>query len=145
MITRNFGSKGLPARNAANLPPFVSRFSIEKIWGPRRPTTLWAFMACYRDSFTFTFYVFIEELFLLEYNSEYVENQETFRSMCFASSGSKNKPSKKPTWSRQQALPASCCDWLILRPWRIDTTFSSGTSVDLQRSTRCYIPFDSSS
>jgi hypothetical protein len=27
------------------------------MWEPRRLTTLWAFMACYRDSFTFTFII----------------------------------------------------------------------------------------
>jgi hypothetical protein len=26
------------------------------MWGPQHLTTLWGFMACYRDSFTFTFY-----------------------------------------------------------------------------------------
>jgi hypothetical protein len=26
---------------------------VKKIWEPRRLTTLWAFMACYRDSYTF--------------------------------------------------------------------------------------------
>jgi hypothetical protein len=28
------------------------------MWEPRRLTTLWVFMACYRDSFAFTFYNF---------------------------------------------------------------------------------------
>jgi hypothetical protein len=27
---------------------------VQNMWEPRRLTTLWAFMACYRDSFTFT-------------------------------------------------------------------------------------------
>jgi hypothetical protein len=26
---------------------------LDKMWEPRRLTTLWAFKACYRDSFTF--------------------------------------------------------------------------------------------
>jgi hypothetical protein len=26
------------------------------MWGPQRLTTLWAFTACYRDSFTFTYF-----------------------------------------------------------------------------------------
>jgi hypothetical protein len=30
------------------------------MWEPRRLTTLWAFTACYRDSFTFTFTLHIE-------------------------------------------------------------------------------------
>jgi hypothetical protein len=28
------------------------------MWEPRRLTTLWAFMGCYRDSFTFTYLIF---------------------------------------------------------------------------------------
>jgi hypothetical protein len=28
---------------------------VQKMWEPRRLTTLWAFTACYRDSFTFFF------------------------------------------------------------------------------------------
>jgi hypothetical protein len=54
MSTRNLpGCKGRPARQAdltAICEPIVY-----KIWEPRRLTTLWAFMACYRDSFTFLF------------------------------------------------------------------------------------------
>jgi hypothetical protein len=26
---------------------------VYKVWKPRRPTTLWAFTACYRDNFAF--------------------------------------------------------------------------------------------
>jgi hypothetical protein len=29
------------------------------MWEPRRLTTLWAFTACYRDSFTFFFYLYM--------------------------------------------------------------------------------------
>jgi hypothetical protein len=32
------------------------------MWDPQRLTTLWAFTACYRDSFTFYFYPWIENL-----------------------------------------------------------------------------------
>jgi hypothetical protein len=46
MSTRNLpGGKGLPARKAD---------SLTAICEPRLLTTLWALMACYRDSFTFT-------------------------------------------------------------------------------------------
>jgi hypothetical protein len=31
---------------------------VYKMWEPRRLTTLWASTACYRDSFTFFFYIF---------------------------------------------------------------------------------------
>jgi hypothetical protein len=49
MSARNLpGSKGRPARKADNLTT---------IWGPRRFTTLWASMACYRDSSTVFFYL----------------------------------------------------------------------------------------
>jgi hypothetical protein len=51
MITRNLpGGKRRPARKAdvtANSEPIV-----EKVWEPRRLTTLLAFAACYRDTFT---------------------------------------------------------------------------------------------
>jgi hypothetical protein len=36
-------------------PPSVSRLS-RQMWQPRRLTTLWAFTACYSDSFTFYLY-----------------------------------------------------------------------------------------
>jgi hypothetical protein len=32
------------------------------MWEPRRLTTLWAFMACYRDSFTFTYLILSSHL-----------------------------------------------------------------------------------
>jgi hypothetical protein len=50
MSARNFlGGKGGPAHKADNL----TANCLEKMWEPRRLTTLWAFAACYRDSFTF--------------------------------------------------------------------------------------------
>jgi hypothetical protein len=53
MSTRNLpGGRGLPARGADNLTAIFESI-VYKIWEPRRLTTLWAFMACYRDSFTF--------------------------------------------------------------------------------------------
>jgi hypothetical protein len=54
MNTRNLpGGKGRPAHKAdltAICEPIMY-----KMWEPRRLTTLWAFTACYRDSFAFTF------------------------------------------------------------------------------------------
>jgi hypothetical protein len=57
MNTRNFsGGKGRPARKADNLTAICEPI-FKKIWEPRRLTTIWAFTACYSDSFTFyTFY-----------------------------------------------------------------------------------------
>jgi hypothetical protein len=45
--------KGRPARGADNLTANCEP-TVQKMWEPRRLTTLWAFMACYKDSFTFT-------------------------------------------------------------------------------------------
>jgi hypothetical protein len=47
------GGKGRPARKADNLTAIDC---LEKMWKPRRLTILWAFTACYRDSFTFILY-----------------------------------------------------------------------------------------
>jgi hypothetical protein len=55
MSTRNLpGGKGRPARKADNLTAICEPI-LEKMWESRPLTPLWAFMACYRDSFTFTF------------------------------------------------------------------------------------------
>jgi hypothetical protein len=55
MSTRNLlGGTGRPARGADNLTA-ICEPTVYKMWEPRRITTLWAFMACYRDSFNFTF------------------------------------------------------------------------------------------
>jgi hypothetical protein len=52
MSTRNLpGGKGRPAREADLIA--ICEPIVYKIWEPQRLTTLWAFMACYRDSFTF--------------------------------------------------------------------------------------------
>jgi hypothetical protein len=51
MSTRNLlGSKGWHVR-LTTLPPSMSQLS--RKWEPRRLTTLWAPMACYKDNFTF--------------------------------------------------------------------------------------------
>jgi hypothetical protein len=53
MSTRNLpGDKGRPARKADNLT-VICELSLEKMWEPRRLTTLWVSTVCYRDSFTF--------------------------------------------------------------------------------------------
>jgi hypothetical protein len=46
------GGKGRPARKADNLTAICDPI-VWKMWEPRRLTILWAFTACYRDSFTF--------------------------------------------------------------------------------------------
>jgi hypothetical protein len=45
-------SKGRPVRNADNLIAICGPI-VYKMWEPRRLTTLWVSMACYRDIFTF--------------------------------------------------------------------------------------------
>jgi hypothetical protein len=52
MSTKNLpGSKGRPARGSDNLTAICEPI-VYKMWGPGRLTTLWAFTACYKDSFT---------------------------------------------------------------------------------------------
>jgi hypothetical protein len=56
MSTRNLpGGKGRTVRKADNITAICEPIVL-KMWEPRRLTTLWAFMACYRDSFTFFLY-----------------------------------------------------------------------------------------
>jgi hypothetical protein len=53
MSIRNLpGSKRRPGRKADNLTAICER-TVYKIWEPRPLTPVWAFRACYRDSFTF--------------------------------------------------------------------------------------------
>jgi hypothetical protein len=53
MSTRNLPEgKRRPARGTDNLTAICEPI-VYKMWEPRRLTTLWAFTACYRDSFTF--------------------------------------------------------------------------------------------
>jgi hypothetical protein len=57
--TRNLpGGKGRPARKADNLTAICEPI-VEKMWEPRRLTTLWASTACYRESFALCSYYFI--------------------------------------------------------------------------------------
>jgi hypothetical protein len=60
MSTRNLpGGKGRPVRKAEKLTA-ICEPTVQKMWEPRRLTTLWAFTACYMDSFTFTCFVWGE-------------------------------------------------------------------------------------
>jgi hypothetical protein len=53
MSTRNLSKgKERPLLKADNLTA-VCEPIVYKMWEPRRLTTLWAFTACYTDSFTF--------------------------------------------------------------------------------------------
>jgi hypothetical protein len=57
MSTRNLpGGKGRPVGKADNII-VICEPTVWKLWELRRLTTLWASTACYRDSFTFTFYI----------------------------------------------------------------------------------------
>jgi hypothetical protein len=60
MSTRDLpGGKEQPARKADNLTVIYGPI-VQKMWKPRRLTTLWAFTACYRDNFTF-YYISVNE------------------------------------------------------------------------------------
>jgi hypothetical protein len=51
MSTRNLPEgKGRPAREADNLTA-IGEPIVYRLWEPRRLTTIWAFMASYKDSF----------------------------------------------------------------------------------------------
>jgi hypothetical protein len=50
---------GQPARKTDDLTAIYEPI-IYKMWEPRRLTTLWASTACYRDSFTFYIYVYVQ-------------------------------------------------------------------------------------
>jgi hypothetical protein len=60
--TRNLlwggGGKGRPALKAENLTAIYESI-VYKVWDPRRLTTLWTSMACYRDSFTLPFTLYL--------------------------------------------------------------------------------------
>jgi hypothetical protein len=58
MNTRIFlGGKERRVRKAGNLTA-ICEPSVQKMWEPRRLTTLWAFTVCYRVTFTFTFFIY---------------------------------------------------------------------------------------
>jgi hypothetical protein len=48
------GGKGQPVHTADNLTT-ISEMTVYKRWEPQHLTTLWAFMASYKDSFTFLY------------------------------------------------------------------------------------------
>jgi hypothetical protein len=52
------GGKGWPTSGADNLTAICEPIA-QKMWEPRRLTTLWAFTACNKDSFTFYSYVIV--------------------------------------------------------------------------------------
>jgi hypothetical protein len=55
MSTRNIpGGKGRPARKADNLT-VICESIVEKMWEPRRLTTIWASTVCWKNSFTLCF------------------------------------------------------------------------------------------
>jgi hypothetical protein len=51
--------KERPARKADNLTTICEPI-VYKMWEPRCLTTLWAFPACYMDSFTFSFFTLFD-------------------------------------------------------------------------------------
>jgi hypothetical protein len=56
MSTRNLPvGKWRPVRKADNLTAICEPI-VQRMWEPRRLTTIWAFTTCYRDRFTFLFY-----------------------------------------------------------------------------------------
>jgi hypothetical protein len=55
MFTRNLPwGKARPARKADNFTA-ICEPNVYEMWEPRPLTTLWAFTACYRDSFALLF------------------------------------------------------------------------------------------
>jgi hypothetical protein len=57
---REIGTRNLPwgkERQVRKTDKFTAICEpiVKKMWEPRRHTTLWASMVCYRDSFTYTF------------------------------------------------------------------------------------------
>jgi hypothetical protein len=48
----SWGDKWRPGCKADNLTAICEPI-VQKMWDPRRLTTLWTFTACYRDNFTF--------------------------------------------------------------------------------------------
>jgi hypothetical protein len=56
MSTRNLPWGKVPSACKADNLTAICEPILEKMWEPRRLTTLLASMACYRDSFTFPFF-----------------------------------------------------------------------------------------
>jgi hypothetical protein len=56
MSTKNIpGDKGRPARKADNLTAICDP-TVSNMWVPQHITILWAYTACYRDSFPYVEY-----------------------------------------------------------------------------------------
>jgi hypothetical protein len=92
---------------------------------------------------TFLKLFFVEKYYFLWYNAfSSAESQPTFRKIMSApSSESKNKPSQKVELCLPPAFTLSSCS--AYSPIvKMEATFSSETSVDIQRTTRRYIPED---
>jgi hypothetical protein len=71
-------TKPLTEMSTRNLPRGKGRSArkawadcLEKMWEPKSHTTLWAFTACYRDSFTFTLRYIPEDKSIHEYRPIY--------------------------------------------------------------------------
>jgi hypothetical protein len=56
---------GGTARKADNLTAIFEPI-VKVMWDPQRPTTLWAFTACYRDNFTFFYFLVIKPVSILK-------------------------------------------------------------------------------
>jgi hypothetical protein len=66
MSTRNLpGDKDWTARNADNLTAICEPI-VQKMWESRRLTTLWAFTACYKESFIII-YIYIRYIYMYIY------------------------------------------------------------------------------
>jgi hypothetical protein len=61
---RGGGGGREPSARKADNHAAICEPIVQKMWQPRRLTTLWAFTACYKDSFTFyhTFVGFLSTL-----------------------------------------------------------------------------------
>jgi hypothetical protein len=60
MSTMNLpGDEGQPAHRVDNLTTICEPI-VYKMWEPQRLTILWASTPCYRDSFTFFYFMFVE-------------------------------------------------------------------------------------
>jgi hypothetical protein len=72
MSTTNLpGGKGQRARKVDNISS-ICEPTVYKMWVPRRPTTLWAYKACYRNTFTsLQAYIFLHKVQDFEAHTAY--------------------------------------------------------------------------
>jgi hypothetical protein len=74
------GVKGRPALKADNFTAICEPNCVEKMWDPRRLTTLWAFTGCYRIALPF--FTFLgDENMIFPYKVNWAELQ--FSGFCF--------------------------------------------------------------